>query len=168
MAWNKYFLSVCETVAKNSKCLSRRIGCIMVRDHSIISTGYNGPPRGVVHCDNRWIYDEFLKKALDKKAKKDAWSDGVCPRRLMGYPSGEGLQYCVAAHAERNCLINAARDGIPTKGAILYMNCGVPCKDCLIEIINAGIKEIVVKHTDVYDEESKFLITHADLLVRTF
>jgi dCMP deaminase len=88
----------------------------------------------------------------------------------LGYKSGEGLDLCVAGHAERNALINAARNGIAVKGTTIYMNCPIPCKDCLIEIINAGISEIVVTEQSFYDETSKYILDNltTNLIVRTF
>ena len=166
--WKKYFLSVCNTVAANSSCLSRHIGAIIVRDKSIISTGYNGPPRGIPNCSDRWEHalDINLFKLMSQ-IKKDL-PLGVCPRKILGYGSGQGLELCVAGHAERNALINAAREGVSVKGATMYMSCNIPCKDCLIEIINAGIKKIVVAQISYYDETSKYLIAQSDLEIDTF
>jgi dCMP deaminase len=144
MSWDKYFHKITEVVASNSKCLSRKIGAILVRDNVVICTGYNGPPRGVPHCE------------------------GVCPRRAKGYASGEGLHLCPAAHAERNCIAHAARLGITVKGATLYMNSQIPCKDCLSELINAGVAEVVCTSLEPYDEMSKFLLAHSDIRIRAF
>jgi len=169
--WKNYYLNVCDIVSENSSCLSRQVGAIIVRDKSIISTGYNGPPRGVPHCDKRFfqgidktLIKEFKEKGLTEKAN----DEGICPRQLLGYKSGEGLHLCIAGHAERNALINAAREGVSVKGATMYMNCSVPCKDCLIEIINAGIKKIVVLDTTFYDDMSKFLLVYSGLEVDIF
>lgn len=166
-SWDEYFYNVCRQVARNSKCLSRRIGAVMVRDKSIISTGYNGPPRGVPRCDRRWTLDpEFIEKYGKFAEGQDV--EGRCPRYVIGFKSGEGLEICPAGHAERNALINAARYGIATKGASLYMSCGIPCSPCMVEIINAGIKEIVVTSLKIYDETSKYLLTQSKLGVRLF
>ena len=143
--WDKYFYSICEAVGKNSKCLSRQIGAILVMDKVVICTGYNGPPRGVPHCEG-----------------------SICPRRTAGYKSGEGLHLCPAAHAERNAIIQAARLGIMTKGSALYLNTQMPCKDCLIEIINAGINEVVCVDMKLYDEKSEFILKHSELSIRIF
>ncbi len=151
MYWDEYFLKVCNTVAENSKCHSRQVGAIVVIDNSIISTGYNGPPRGVPDCKFR-----------------DSNSPTGCPRHALGYKSGEGLEWCVAGHAERNALINAARHGVCVKGATMYMNCGIPCKDCLIEIINAGITEIVVTNLEYYDKMSEYLLRTSGLKYRLY
>jgi dCMP deaminase len=142
-SWDQYFMDLCDLVASRSKCLSRQIGCVVVYDKSIISTGYNGPPRGTAHC-----------------------SGDTCPRRKAGYASGEGLSLCPAAHAEANCIANAARTGARTLKATLYINTVVPCKDCFGLLINAGIKEIVVKQLEYYDRLSGRLHMESDILVR--
>jgi len=166
-SWDEYFYNVCRQVARNSKCLSRRIGAIMVWDKGIISTGYNGPPRGVPRCDMRWKIDkEFVEKYKEKTG--GCKLEGICPRYAIGFKSGAGLEICPAGHAERNTLINAARKGIKTKGAALYMTCGIPCTPCLVEIINAGIKEIVVISLKTYDETSMYLLNQSNLGVRLF
>ena len=166
-SWDEYFYNVSRQVARNSKCLSRRIGAVLVWDKGIISTGYNGPPRGVPRCDMRWKIDkEFSDKYGDKVEGKKL--EGVCPRYAIGFESGGGLEICPAGHAERNALINAARKGIKTKGTILYMTCGIPCTPCLVEIINAGVKEIVVTSLKVYDETAPYLLNQSTLGVGLF
>ena len=168
--WDKYFFDVCNTVASNSKCLSRNIGAILVNDKSIISTGYNSPPRGIPPCSERAVVDALLAELLHKSKKtvEEYQQLKQCPRKVLGFKSGEGLEWCVAGHAERNVLINAARNGICTKGTVMYMNCGIPCKDCLIEIINAGVSEIVVTKFMFYDNSSKYLLDNGELKCRTF
>lgn len=168
--WDKYFLDVCNIVASNSKCVSRKIGAIIVRDKSIISTGYNGSPRGVPQCTARFFLDNKLKEAVaDWHVKTGKPIDRLeCPRKLLGYKSGEGLEWCIAGHGERNALINAAREGIITKGATMYMNCSIPCTPCLIEIINAGIEEIVVTKLEYYDLMSQYLVEQSKLKVREY
>ena len=168
---------MCVEVATASQCLSRKIGAILVRDKSIVSTGYNGPPRGVRTCDRRWYVDEEMCKVagledlgfihdkdLDKKV------EGICPRYLpeMGFKSGEGLEWCVAGHAERNALINAARFGIATKGTTMYMDCGFPCTPCMVEIINAGIVEIVVTKAEFYDQSAEYVLNESSLKWRIY
>ncbi len=166
-SWDEWFYNVCRQVARNSKCLSRRIGAVLVYDKSIRSTGYNGPPRGVPRCDLRWQIDsDFYEKYKDRIEGKDV--KGVCPRYVIGFKSGEGLSVCPAGHAERNALINAARDGISTRDTTLYMTCGIPCTPCLVEIINAGVKEIVVTSLKVYDETAMYLLNTSQLKVRVF
>ena len=168
--WDQYYLNVCKAVGGNSKCLSRQIGAILVMDKSIVSTGYNGPPRGVAPCNERPNGDVKLREALAKcdVSAQEAEQSSKCPRYLMGYFSGQGLEWCVAGHAERNALINAARNGISTKGTIMYMDCGIPCSLCLVEIINAGVSEIVTTSDSHYDISAQWLLDQSDLKVREY
>ncbi len=131
--WDKYFHIICVAIASKSPCLSRQIGAILVHDNSIVSTGYNGPARGYKHCEG-----------IEMKVAGFSTFQTVCPRRAKGYESGEGLHLCPAAHAEGNTIANATRIGSVTVGTTLYMNCIIPCKDCAIILVNAGIVEIVV------------------------
>jgi dCMP deaminase len=155
-SWDKYYYNVCVEVADNSKCLSRGIGAILVRDKCIISTGYNGGPRGSIRCDQRPDIKERFRQ------------EGVCPRKAMGYGSGQGLEYCIAAHAEENSILMCARMGVVAKDAVMYMTCGIPCKNCMIKIINVGVKELVVTKMDLYDEASEYLLANSDVNVRLY
>lgn len=151
MNWDKYFLDISNVVASNSKCLSRKIGAVIVRDKSVISVGYNGPPRGVPPCC-QWPGNKSY----------------ICPRKDRGYKSGEGLEFCPAAHGEANAVNNAARNGIMLLGATMYMNCSVPCKNCLTAIINSGISDIVVTGMEYYDTISEYIIKTSGLKVREY
>jgi len=143
--WDLYFHTVCGAVSSKSPCLSRKIGAILVRDRSIVSTGYNGPARGYPHCPGT-----------------------ECPRHLKGYKSGEGLVECPAAHAEGNCIANAARIGANSVGCTLYMNCVVPCKDCAVLLVNAGIVEVVIEKLVYYHEMSRGIFVYGNVKVREF
>lgn len=181
LEWSVYFLRVAKEVSKNSKCLSRKIGSVLVKDKSIVSTGYNGPSRGVEHCNERSFefYDYYLDNCeqtkINKEKNNEIWKNiqqkafsviKECPRRIFGYTSGKGLHLCQAGHSERNALIQAARNGIATKDITLYCYCGVPCKDCMIEIINAGVKEIVcIKEEKDYDNYSRILAEEANVKI---
>jgi dCMP deaminase len=93
----------------------------------------------------------------------------VCPRKVLGYQSGQGLDLCIASHAEVNTINNAARQGIHTLGSTMYLSCSIlPCKNCLCEIINAGIVEVVVLQFQPYDQTSLFIIKHSGVKVRTY
>lgn len=168
--WDEYYYNVAVQVARNSRCLSRLIGAVLVKDKSIIGSGYNGPPRGIPHCDVRHKHDSRLMEAYVKGGVLLTEDDInlICPRRLLNYKSGEGLDWCIAGHAERNALINSARAGISTKGAQLYLTCGVPCTPCMVEIINAGISEVVVTSFDLYDSSSKYLLDNCDVTFRAY
>jgi dCMP deaminase len=191
MNWDSYFYEICKTVSKNSKCLSRQIGSVLVRDKSIISTGYNGPPIGVPPCSIRHRYDDnlwnllnsshqgltyikdklskcFISKEPSDQYKRETIILDQCPRRILGFKSGEGIEICVAGHSERNSLINAAKNGICTKGTTMYMTCPIPCTQCLIEIVNSGVEEIVVTSLDFYDKSSKYILETSGLKYRLF
>lgn len=170
LKWDRYFYNNCREVSKNTSCLSRQIGAILVKDKTIIGTGYNGPPRGVPHCDQRFLIDPELRGILEVKGliPEELFEMKKCPRQVLGYKSGEGLQWCVAGHAERNTLINSARMGIKTKKCKLYMDCGIPCTPCLVEIINAGIEEIICANFGFYDSSAKYLLDNSPLKVRMY
>lgn len=165
--WDEYFYGICRAVAKNSKCFSRRIGAILVRDKSVFSTGYNGPPRGVPPCDQRWYTDTILFEKYHGLPDPEK-ARGQCPRRVLGLKSGEGVDLCPAGHAEENAILNAARMGIETKGSIMYMTCGIPCAKCLVKIINAGVEELIVTSHTIYDDSTLYLLDTSDIKVRLF
>jgi len=174
--WDRYFYKICESVASKSSCLSRQIGAILVRDNIVVSTGFNGPARGIPHCGKDrfekcgFEKDNALQKEFDSfiyDIRRELIST-TCPRQLLHYKSGEGLHLCHAEHAERNCIASAARIGVSTKNTILYMNCILPCKNCITLLINAGIKEIVVDDLTQYDKNSEFIYKHCDIKLRRF
>ena len=165
-SWDEYFYEIARAVARNSKCFSRRIGAVLVYDKSIIDVGYNGPPRGVPRCDERWVLDSDFKAKYGDKVSGELV--GGCPRRILGFKSGEGLDICIAGHAERNAIINAARNGKKVKGSTLYMTCGLPCTPCLVEIINAGVKEIVITSFETYDDSAMYLLQQSSLEARLY
>ena len=71
MEWDKWYHELCMTVAKKSQCLSRKIGAILVKDKAVVSQGYNGPPRGVQTCDQRWLNDPEMRKAAGVKEEEN-------------------------------------------------------------------------------------------------
>ncbi len=139
--WASYFLTIADSIAANSKCHSRMIGALLVRDRIIISTGYNGPPRGASHCK------------------------GCCPRQTAGYKSGEALEVCPATHAEQNCIASAAYVGASTKGSALYLNTVAPCKWCMGLLINAGVSMVITSQPGWYDDMARRLAFEAGLIV---
>ena len=174
MDWDTYFHKICESVSSKSPCLSRQVGAILVKDHSIVSTGYNGPPRGIPHCGHkRFVKDKNLPIQLDleltnKEDIKILDFKTKCPRQVLGYRSGTHLELCPAQHAEENVVSNAARNGVSVLGCTLYMNSVIPCKNCYGTLINAGIKEIVVEDVKVYDKWTQFLIDNSNIKIREF
>ena len=157
--WDKYFLAFCKTAASNSRCLSRQIGAVIVRDKSVVSTGYNGPPRGVQQCASRWKKqvshfcldhnDHFTFSGEPKLLQEK------CPRRILGYKSGGGLELCPAAHAEVDAILFSQGD---IRSSTLYCNFSeIPCRECAKLIVNAGIKRIVLNSKPtVYPEKGVF------------
>ncbi|MBE6687197.1 MAG: dCMP deaminase family protein [Ruminococcaceae bacterium] len=129
-----YYLDIAQTVAERSTCLRKRFGAIIVKNDTIISTGYNGAPRGRVNC-------------CDRK---------FCIRDQLNIPRGERYELCRSVHAEANAIIAASRE--QTLGATLYMACMEGDSDTLVEnttscamckrlILNAGIETIIVRDT---------------------
>ena len=165
--WDRYFHKICVSVASKSSCMSRQIGGILVKDKSIVSTGYNGAPRGVPHCgEERLLSDPILCEALSEEEPPKV--NTTCPRKILGYKSGEGMQWCPAQHAEENCVSNAARLGVSVLGSTLYMNSVIPCQKCYGTLINAGIAEIVVDVDKLYDPHTQFIINTSDIEIRSF
>ena len=167
MNWDVYFLKIAKEVSEKSHCLSRKIGAVLVKDKAIISTGYNGPARGVKHCNARStrFYNEINRFPKDEN-HSDEYILGECPRKAMGYKSGEGLHLCQAGHAERNALIQAGRNGVSTLDTTLYAACPLPCKSCNIEIINSGVKKIVCFTGDDYDIYGRILLNEAGMVIK--
>ena len=165
--WDEYFLGICNAVSNNSKCLSRKIGAILTRDNIIISTGYNSPPRGIPSCSERMIIDPNMKAQFSEINVEP--NPLICPRKQLGFQSGKGLDLCPTIHAEKNCLLSAARNGICTKDTTLYMNATVsPCTQCFGAIINAGIKEVVLLKYDRYDMSVMWIENNSNIKIREF
>lgn len=167
--WDEYFLKMANTVASQTRCLSRKVGAVVVKPphNLVVSTGFNGPPIGVDKCWNRReIKDEFFRFGNGKFPDID-----VCPRTQLGYKSGQGIQWCAAAHGERNAIDLAARMGHSTEGCIMYLNCGIPCMECSKTIIQAGIRTVVVTSMDVYEKDGitgKMMLDYGGVGIRTY
>ena len=129
-----YYLDIADSVLERSTCLRRKYGAIIVRNDEIISTGYNGAPRGRRNCSDL----------------------GRCTRESLNIPSGERYELCRSVHAEANAIISASRRDMI--GGTLYLvgreagsgslTDAVPCSMCKRTIINAGIKDVVARCAD--------------------
>ena len=117
--WDEYFLEIANVAKKRSTCLRRQVGAVIVKENRILSTGYNGVPTRIKHCD-----------------------EVGCLRDQLNIPSGERHELCRGSHAEQNAIVNAANFGISLKGSTIYINTQ-PCILCTKMIINAGIVRIV-------------------------
>lgn len=129
-----YYLDIADAAQTRSTCLRRKYGAIVVRDDEILSTGYNGAPRGRRNCSDL----------------------NYCTREAMKIPSGERYELCRSVHAEANAIISAARRDM--LGGTLYLvgrdaQTGelvdaTPCAMCRRLIMNAGIREVVARTAD--------------------
>ena len=131
---DNYYLDIAETVAERSTCLRRRFGAIIVKNDVIISTGYNGSPRGRKNCVDM----------------------GFCTREAMQVPRGERYELCRSVHAEANAIISAARN--ECIGGTIYLvgkdaksgeilGDATSCSMCRRMIINAGLARVVIRNT---------------------
>lgn len=140
--WDEYFMEFAVLTARRSTCLRRQVGAVIVQDKHIIATGYNGAPKGLVHCGERV---------------------GGCLREQLGVPSGEKHELCRALHAEQNAIIQAATLGQSVEGGTIYIT-HQPCVICAKMIINAGIERIVVRE-GYPDELSVEILKEAGLKI---
>ena len=129
-----YYLDIAQTVAERSTCLRKKYGAIIVKNDVIVSTGYNGAPRGRQNCSDL----------------------NFCMRDKLNIPRGERYEMCRSVHSEANAIIAAPRDQM--LGSTLYMACVEPsdgslvpgttsCMMCKRMVINAGISRVVVRDT---------------------
>ena len=134
--WDSYFMEIAQVVSKRSTCLRRSVGAVLVKDKQILSTGYNGTPKGLPHCE-----------------------DVGCLRQQLHVPSGQNHELCRGIHAEQNAVIQAAVHGSSTDGATIYCT-HQPCVVCTKILINAGIKRIV--YANPYPDKLAEEMMHLD------
>ena len=139
--WDNYFMSLAELVSTRSTCLRRKVGAVIVKDKRILSSGYNGAPSGVTHCEITG-----------------------CLREKLKVPSGERHELCRGLHAEQNAIIQAAYHGVEIKDSFIYCT-NLPCIICSKMIINAGIKKIFYKE-GYPDELSEAMLKEANIELR--
>ena len=111
-------MSIAQQVATRSTCLRRQVGCIVVLEKRIVSTGYNGAPSGLPHCE-----------------------EVGCIRETQGVASGERHELCRGLHAEQNAVIQAAVHGTAMRGSTVYCT-HKPCILCTKMLINAGVRRV--------------------------
>ena len=140
--WDEYFMNVALVVASRSNCVKRKVAAVVTLDRRIISTGYNGTPRGVRNCN-----------------------EGGCPRCNSFGRGGADLGECVCSHGEENAITQAAYHGVSLKGATLYTTF-CPCLLCTKMIINAGISEVVYNSDYPLGELSLSLLREAAVSTR--
>jgi len=140
--WDDYFMNIAKVVATRSNCVKRKVAAIIIKDKRIISTGYNGTPRGTKNC-----------------------SEGGCPRCNNFSEGGTDLHLCFCSHGEENAIVQAAYHGISLKGSVLYTTFS-PCLTCTKMIINAGIEEVVYNTDYPLLKEPLALLRDAGVEVR--
>jgi dCMP deaminase len=141
-SWDEYFMNIARVVASRSNCVKRFVGAVIVVDRRIISTGYNGTPRGVRNCN-----------------------EGGCPRCNQAAESGTRLDECLCSHAEENAIVQAAYHGVSVRGSTIYTTLH-PCLMCTKMIINAGIEEVVYSTPFPLEEVSAGLFREAGVKLR--
>ncbi|KAJ5894433.1 Deoxycytidylate deaminase [Penicillium taxi] len=141
--WDQYFMQLASLAAQRSNCMKRRVGCVLVRERRVISTGYNGTPRHLPNCN-----------------------EGGCPRCNRGDGGGVGLSTCLCIHAEENALLEAGRERI-REGAILYCDT-CPCLTCTVKITQVGISEVVYSQGYNMDKDSAAILEAAGVHLRQF
>lgn len=140
--WDDYFMGIAKVAALRSNCIKRKVAAVIVKDRRIISTGYNGTPRGLANCN-----------------------EGGCPRCNSFGASGANLEECLCSHAEENAIVQSAYHGVCIKEATLYTTFS-PCLMCTKMILNSGIKEVVYHASYPMEEQSLKLLSEAYVQVR--
>ena len=141
-SWDEYFMSIARVVASRSNCVKRRVGAVIVIDRRVVSTGYNGTPRGVRNCN-----------------------EGGCSRCNAFAEGGTRLDECLCSHAEENSITQAAYHGVSVRGGALFTTLS-PCLICTKMIINAGIDEVAYNADYPMGDVSLSLLREAGVKVR--
>jgi dCMP deaminase len=140
--WDEYFMAIARVVATRSNCVKRKVAAVITKDRRIISTGYNGTPRGVRNCN-----------------------EGGCPRCNSFAEGGTRLDECLCSHGEENAITQVAYHGVSVRDATLYTTFS-PCLMCTKMIINAGISEVVYNARYPMADVSLNLLKEAGVKVR--
>lgn len=140
--WDEYFMKMAAVAALRSNCIKRKVASVIVRERRVISTGYNGTPRGAKNC-----------------------YEGGCPRCNALADSGTKLDECLCSHGEENAITQAAYHGVSVKGATIYTTFA-PCLMCTKMIINSGIHEVVYNMEYPLNETSFTLLKNAGVVCR--
>ncbi len=143
-SWDQYFMSIAKMVASRSNCIKRKVAAVIVKDKRIVSTGYNGTPKGCVNCN-----------------------EGGCPRCNSFAESGKNLSDCLCSHAEENAIAQAAYHGIAVKGSTIYVTFS-PCLTCARMIINSGMKEVIYNADYPMTEATSQLFKQAGVVMRQY
>jgi dCMP deaminase len=143
-SWDEYFMNIAKVVAMRSNCMKRKVAAIIVKDRRVVSTGYNGTPRGARNCN-----------------------EGGCPRCNNLAASGTALDECLCCHGEENAITQSAYHGISLKGSTLYTTFA-PCLQCTKMIINCGIIEVVYNQEYPLNERALNLLKECGIVLRCY
>jgi dCMP deaminase len=138
-----YFMLMADLVATRSTCLRRKVGAVVVKEKRVLTTGYNGAPKGLRHC-----------------------AEVGCVREQNNIESGTRHELCRGVHAEQNAVIQAAYFGASIKDASIYTT-NFPCVMCAKILVNAGIIEVIYKD-DYEDPLSKDIMNESKVVVRRY
>jgi dCMP deaminase len=141
-SWDEYFMDIAKVVASRSNCMKRKVAAIIVRDKRVISTGYNGTPRGTRNCN-----------------------EGGCPRCNSLAASGTALDECLCSHGEENAIVQASYHGVSLKDAIIYTTFA-PCLQCAKMVINSGIREVIYNMDYPLNDSAFRLFQEAGIFIR--
>jgi dCMP deaminase len=141
-SWDEYFMAIARVVASRSNCIKRKVAAVITVDRRLISTGYNGTPRGVRNCN-----------------------EGGCPRCNSFAQGGTRLDECLCCHGEENAITQAAYHGVSVRGSTLYTTF-CPCLICTKMIINSGVAEVVYNADYPMGDVSLSLLREAGVKVR--
>lgn len=141
-SWDEYFMHIAKVAALRSNCVKRKVAAVIVRDKRIISTGYNGTPRGTKNCH-----------------------EGGCPRCNSLADSGTKLEECLCSHGEENAITQAAYHGVSVKESTIYTTFA-PCLMCTKMIINSGIREVIYNVDYPMNDSSFALFKEAGVICR--
>jgi dCMP deaminase len=138
-----YFMRMAELAATRSTCLRRNVGAVVVKEKRVLTTGYNGAPKGLKHC-----------------------AEVGCVRLTNNIESGTRHELCRGVHAEQNAVIQAAYFGVSIKDSTIYTT-NYPCVMCAKILVNAGVREIVYRD-DYVDALSRKVLEESNMTVRLY
>ena len=138
-----YFMRMADLVATRSTCLRRQVGAVIMKEKRVLTTGYNGAPKGLKHC-----------------------AEVGCVRTQNNIESGTRHELCRGVHAEQNAVIQAAYFGASIKDASIYTT-NFPCVMCAKILVNAGIIEVIYKD-DYEDPLSKDIMNESKVVLRRY
>ncbi|CEL63072.1 dCMP deaminase [Rhizoctonia solani AG-1 IB] len=139
--WDDYFMLLASLASLRCNCMKRRVGAVLVRNKRVVSTGYNGTPRGLVNCNQ-----------------------GGCKRCNGTAKSGEAYDSCLCLHAEENALLEAGHDRVGENSTLYCNTC--PCLRCTIKIVQSGVTEVVYNKSYSMDEASANIFKEAGVILR--